>query len=356
MHADASVALDLAQLLQLRHMPVPSWHNTPDANGAWLGAFKGRQRGQGTDYDDLRTYYPGDDVRHIDWRASARSRNLQTRIYREEKEHRTTVICDFRDCMFTGSTQLRANRAAVLSTRLLWLACRGGSRVTLIILTPQGFNTIAPGTGHETVINACVLLCQEHASRVKALQPTKTGAQTTHTATHDPLERVNQQWNKRTKDSAALWTRTQALPVNETLQGPTLESLLQWLVIHNEHKSTMLWVTGLDFEGEGFTTLLGELKYPSVSVVSHIDDPMLHSLLPTGEYHFQLHGSTKGNSASTIRHAHVSSRTAHHVKQRIARLQQERTQRFDANKVAWLSAASGDETVLAALRQQGYLP
>lgn len=356
MHANASVAIDLAQLLQLRHMPAPPWQQTPDANGAWLGAFRGQRRGHGTDYDDLRAYSPGDDVRHIDWRASARTHELQTRLYREEKEHRTSVICDFRPCMFTGSQQLRANTAATLCARLLWLACHGGSRITLIILTSKGFSMIAPGTGHATAINACVLLSQEHASIVQALQTETTERQTTLTTLND----TNKQWNKApnstSTNGAALWTRTQSLPLTNVAQGPTLESLLQWLVSHNEHRSTLLWVTGLDFEGERFTSTLSELKNPSISVVTHINDPLLNTALPSGQYRYKAHADATKKSDWTQRHAVIDKTSAQQLKQRVQQWQHERTQRFDTHKIALLSTANGDDNVIAALRQQGHLP
>lgn len=356
MPADATVAIELAQLLQLRHMPAPAWRQTPDANGAWLGAYRGRRRGHGTDYDDLRAYSPGDDVRHIDWRASARTHELQTRLYREEKEYRTSIICDFRPCMFTGSRQLRANRAAMLCARLLWLACQGGTRVTLIILTSTGFSMIAPSTGHTTAINGCVLLSQEHARMVQALQPETTDRQTTLVAPMDSVNQWNKPSNTASTSGAMAWTRTQALPINDTAHGPELESLLQWLVRHNEHRSTLLWITGLDFEGEGFARTLGKLKHPSVSVVTHVDDPLLHTVLPSGAYHYQAHGSAMGNSEWTQRYAVIDKAAAQQLKQRLERWQHDRTQRFDMHKIALLSTASGDDNVIAALRQQGHLP
>ena len=356
MHADASIAVDLAELLQLRHIPTPSRHQAPDANGAWLGAYRGKRRGHGTDYDDLRVYSQGDDVRHIDWRASARTHELQTRLYREEKEYRTSIVCDFRPCMFTGSRQLRANKAAKLSARLLWQLCQGGTRVTLIVLTSEGVSMIAPGSGHATAINACVLLSQEHARMAQALQVETADAHTAFTKPDDSVNQLIKPSNTASINGKTAGTRTQTLPMTDTARGPTLESLLQWLVRHNEHKSTLLWITGLDFEGDGFTRTLGELKSPSVSVVAHIDDPLLHTVLPSGEYHYQTHSRMKGNANLTQRYAVIDKAAAHQLRQSLELQRRERAQRFDTHRIALLSATSGDNNVIAALRQQGYLP
>ena len=355
MRADSSVTLDLTELLQLRHLPAPSRRHIVDANGTWLGTFRGRRRGHGTDYDDLRVYCPGDDVRHIHWRASARTHELQTRLYREEKEHRTCIICDFRPCMFTGAKQLRANRAATLCARLLWQACREGTRVTLVILTGTGFSMIDPGTGHATAINACVLLSDEHARAVQALQPGRSDAQ----AASIPVDERDNQFKKPSEATSINNTaqaRTHTLAINEAANGPTLESLLQWLIQNNQHSSTLLWVSGLDFEGDSFAKTLGELGTTCTSIAVYVDEPVLHAVLPSGEYHYKAHASQMGKTDRKQRHALIDKATSYKLKRHIERHQHERVQRFDKHRIALLSTVDGDDNIIAALRQQGHLP
>src|SRR3954469_11760180 len=53
-----------------------------------------RQRGQGTEFDSLRTYVLGDDVRSIDWRATARSRDVVVRTWRPERDRRVVLAID----------------------------------------------------------------------------------------------------------------------------------------------------------------------------------------------------------------------------------------------------------------------
>ena len=215
---------------------------------------------------------------------------------------------------------------------------------------------IAPGTGHATAINACVLLSQEHARMVQSLQPETTATKTALTVPDDNVDQWNKPSNAASPDRLTPWRRTQALPVDDIAHGPTLESLLQWLVRHNEHRSALLWITGLDFEGDGFTRTLSELKNPSVSVVAHIDDPLMHGALPSGEYHYQGYSSVRGTSELKKRYAVIDKAAAYRLKQRLEQQQRERGQRFDSHKIALLSTESGDDTVIAALRQQGHLP
>jgi uncharacterized protein (DUF58 family) len=53
-----------------------------------------RVRGQGTEFDSLRDYVQGDDVRSIDWRASARSRNVVVRTWQPERQRRVLLVLD----------------------------------------------------------------------------------------------------------------------------------------------------------------------------------------------------------------------------------------------------------------------
>ena len=92
-------------------------------------------RGQGTEFDSLREYVAGDDVRSIDWRASARSTELVVRTWRPERDRHVLVVLD------TGrSSAGRVGDAprldAALDTALLLaaLASRGGDRVDLLAL------------------------------------------------------------------------------------------------------------------------------------------------------------------------------------------------------------------------------
>ena len=92
-------------------------------------------RGQGTEFDSLREYVAGDDVRSLDWRASARSAELVVRTWRPERDRHVLVVLD------TGrSSAGRVGDAprldAALDTALLLaaLASRGGDRVDLLAL------------------------------------------------------------------------------------------------------------------------------------------------------------------------------------------------------------------------------
>ena len=91
-------------------------------------------RGQGTEFDSLREYVRGDDVRSIDWRATARHSDVMVRTWRPERDRRVLIVVD------TGRTQAariddepRIDTAFESALLLAALATRAGDRVDLVL-------------------------------------------------------------------------------------------------------------------------------------------------------------------------------------------------------------------------------
>ncbi|MEU5363220.1 DUF58 domain-containing protein [Streptomyces sp. NPDC005925] len=90
-------------------------------------------RGEGTEFDSLREYVPGDDTRSIDWRATARHTNVAVRIWRPERDRRILLVLD------TGRTSAgrvgdapRLDASMDAALLLAALASRAGDRVDLL--------------------------------------------------------------------------------------------------------------------------------------------------------------------------------------------------------------------------------
>ncbi|MEM1296600.1 MAG: DUF58 domain-containing protein, partial [Verrucomicrobiota bacterium] len=71
------------------------------------GDFQGSGVGSSLDFQDHRAYAPGDDPRHINWQAYARSGNYTMKLYREEVRPLIDVIFDVSDSMFFEPTKKR---------------------------------------------------------------------------------------------------------------------------------------------------------------------------------------------------------------------------------------------------------
>ncbi|MET8629980.1 DUF58 domain-containing protein [Kitasatospora sp. NPDC004669] len=107
-------------------------------------------RGQGTEFDSLREYLPGDDVRSIDWRASARRNTVAVRTWRPERDRHILVVLD------TGRTSAgrvgdapRLDAALDAALLLTALATRAGDRVDLLAHDAHKRATVAGSSANE---------------------------------------------------------------------------------------------------------------------------------------------------------------------------------------------------------------
>jgi uncharacterized protein (DUF58 family) len=122
--------VDIADLIALRALPLPIRTNSATASGPHGGSRLARQRGRGVDFAEVRLYQPGDDVRSIDWRVTARKARPHTKIYREERERPTLIVVDQCRSMFFGSrVRLKSVAAAECAALLAWHAVDSGDRV-----------------------------------------------------------------------------------------------------------------------------------------------------------------------------------------------------------------------------------
>jgi len=102
------------------------------------GQHRSMVRGQGTEFDSLREYVIGDDVRSIDWRSSAKCSDIMVRTWRPERDRRIVIVLD------TGRTSAgrvagvpRLDAAMDAALLLAALAARAGDRVDLLAIDRQ---------------------------------------------------------------------------------------------------------------------------------------------------------------------------------------------------------------------------
>lgn len=92
-----------------------------------------RVRGQGTEFDSLREYVRGDDVRSIDWRASARNRNVVVRTWQPERDRRVVLVLDTsRTSAGRVDDVPRLDSAMDAALLLAALAARAGDRIDFV--------------------------------------------------------------------------------------------------------------------------------------------------------------------------------------------------------------------------------
>ena len=117
--------------------------------GAYLSHFKGR----GMDFEDLREYMPGDDVRDIDWNVTNRMGRPFVKRYREERELAMVLAMDISGSSAFGSGQ-RTKRefAAEVAATLAVSAARNGDKVALLLFTDEVELFIPPRKGRRHIL------------------------------------------------------------------------------------------------------------------------------------------------------------------------------------------------------------
>lgn len=105
------------------------------------GGYRSVYRGRGLEFDEVRVYQPGDDVRDIDWRVTARRGRPHTKLYREERDRPVLLFVDLGHGMFFGSTRLKSTQAVRAAALLAWAAEQAGDRIGGVIVAGDDHRT-----------------------------------------------------------------------------------------------------------------------------------------------------------------------------------------------------------------------
>jgi uncharacterized protein (DUF58 family) len=110
-------------------------------------------RGRGLNFEELRRYHPGDDIRTMDWKVTARTRSPHVRVYTEEKDRAVLLLVDQRQHMFFGSrTRLKSVTAAELAALAAWRALDVGDRIGAIVFNDTEMVEIKPQRSRQKVM------------------------------------------------------------------------------------------------------------------------------------------------------------------------------------------------------------
>lgn len=146
---------------------------------AQAGIKTSRFRGRGVDYVESRGYQPGDDIRSMDWRVTARTGRAHTKVFQEERERSVLLLLDHAPSMHFGTRRcfksVQAARAAAL---IAWSAIRGGDRVGALGFGSGVTGEVRPAGGPRGVLHCLRALADWDAlARVeRAAAPTPLSA------------------------------------------------------------------------------------------------------------------------------------------------------------------------------------
>ncbi|MDP0588991.1 MAG: DUF58 domain-containing protein [Candidatus Endonucleobacter bathymodioli] len=169
---------ELKELIQLRlkARKLNIFRNTVPKSqlaGGSLSSYKGR----GIDFDEVRAYQPGDDIRTIDWRVTARRSKPHTKVFREERERPVLIILDQSHSLFFGSQlNFKSVTACEIAAMLSWATLYHGDRIGGVIFNEKSLCNIRPKHSKTALIHflqkAEELNNQLHLSAAPSQAPT----------------------------------------------------------------------------------------------------------------------------------------------------------------------------------------
>ncbi|MGO7635505.1 DUF58 domain-containing protein [Rhizobium leguminosarum] len=129
------------------------------------GRMQSAMRGRGLIFEELRDYLPGDDIRSIDWRVTARTSRPVVRVYSEEKERPALIIVDQRINMFFGSRRsMKSVTAAEAAMLCAWRILGSGDRVGGFVFGESETSEVKPHRSRNAVIAFAEKIARQNAS------------------------------------------------------------------------------------------------------------------------------------------------------------------------------------------------
>ena len=142
------------ELLELRYMArTLSVGGSSRSYSIMAGSTLSKFRGRGMDYAESRIYTPGDDIRNIDWRVTARTGKPHTKVYVEERDQPVITLLDFSPSLYFGTKEaFKSVVAARLAATIAWTTIFNGDRIGGIILSPREKFELRPTAGRKGVM------------------------------------------------------------------------------------------------------------------------------------------------------------------------------------------------------------
>lgn len=266
------IDLTLNQLLETRVKPVIQWLSPESmVKTNRVGGFRSRFKGRGMDFDEVRMYQIGDDIRNIDWKVTARTGEAHTKLFKEERERPVFVVLDHTPNMFFGTANaFKSIIASHIAGQLMWHTLGNGDRFGALLYSQQNHFEMKPSGNRRN--------CMRLLSRiVESYQ--QTLAQCFDTGPEQLLE----------DESNA--------PVNQ------LQETLRRLRYLAKPGSLIHIVSDFSQFDEGCEKQLSQISQHADIHCIHVNDPIESQLPPAG-----LYGITDGNSTGLLNTNHGNLR------------------------------------------------
>jgi uncharacterized protein (DUF58 family) len=256
--ADNRVAVTLRHLIDMQYKARGFRFASPHMiNSLMMGRHRSRMRGRGLNFEELRHYRVGDDIRNMDWKVTNRTRKPHVRVYSEERERRVLLVVDQRASMLFGSQYvMKSVAAAELAALAAWRTLDAGDRIGTLVFNDDDISELRPHRSRNQIMRMLSLLVDYNQRLLK--------------------EQGKARSKESTKENAES-TKPQSNPIN----GNQLNHVLQELNALADHDMLVCLVTDLYGADQKTEQLIAQLSQHNDVMLGFIYDPV-EAKLPRG--------------------------------------------------------------------------
>ncbi|ACA87300.1 DUF58 domain-containing protein [Shewanella woodyi] len=170
-------------------------------------------KGRGMEFAEVRHYQPGDDVRTIDWRVTARTGKVHTKLFVEERERPVLILLDLSHSLYFGSSLLlQSVQAAHLATTLGWSAIQHGDRLGALIATEAEHLELKPRSRQQGILQLISAIQSLHERQLNQLSE--------YQSEPEHLFRACQRLRRIAKPGSLIWIISDGANLTENCLAP----------------------------------------------------------------------------------------------------------------------------------------
>lgn len=167
------ITVDLTELIGMKRFALKS---PPRALGraSRSGLHDSKRRGRGMDFAEVRHYQEGDEIRHMEWRVTARTGRPHIKLYHEERERPVILLVDFNPSMYFGTRcAFKSVIAARLAALLAWTVMKQGDRIGGFLFSTATHHEFMPLGRQHGVLPILAALSQytQFSSQSETIRP-----------------------------------------------------------------------------------------------------------------------------------------------------------------------------------------
>ncbi|WP_462402864.1 DUF58 domain-containing protein [Pseudomonas sp. Marseille-QA0332] len=176
---EPGIRIGLTELIEMRHrVREVQLFSRPGQRSPLVGLHHSRLRGRGVDFDQVRVYQAGDDVRNIDWRVTARTQEPHTKLFHEERERPIFILVEQSQRLFFSSgVSFKSVLAAEAAALFGWAALDHNDRIGGLVFGDNQHYEVKPRRSKQSLLQLLDRLARANQSlhAEAQLQPDSLG-------------------------------------------------------------------------------------------------------------------------------------------------------------------------------------